>query len=189
MKKFLMIATVAATVMLADSQWASAGRRGGRGGCGGGGCGGGGCGGYMMGGCGFGGCGGGYMMGCATCGGGGYMMGGGGYGGGGMVCVGGVCNIAGGTGLAFAPQVEATLVVNLPADASLTIDDEATASTSGNRVFITPALESGKEYHYTLKAQVIRDGKLQTTTQKVTVRAGEVSRAELTFPSGGVAAQ
>lgn len=188
MKKFLMIVAVAATVMLADSQWASAGRRGGRrGGCGGGGCGGGGCGGYMMGGCGMGGCGGYMMGGCATCGGGGYMMGGG-YGG--AVCIGGNCPIGGGsTALAQAGEAEATLVVQLPADATLMIDNEPTTSTSANRVFVTPALESGKEYHYTLKAQVIRDGEVRIATQQVTVRAGEVSRVELNVPVEGVASR
>jgi uncharacterized protein (TIGR03000 family) len=74
-------------------------------------------------------------------------------------------------------------VVNLPADATLTIDDEATASTSGNRVFVTPPLENGREFHYTLKAKIVRDGQVQTTTQRVAVRAGEVSRIELTIPA------
>jgi uncharacterized protein (TIGR03000 family) len=198
MKKFMMIAAMAASVMLADSQLASAGRRGGRGGCGG--CGGGGCGSYG-GGCGFGGCGfggygfGGYAMGCATCGHGGYAYGVGGAGtyvaASGFTCPGGVCSIAsGGAVLAqAAPSAGATLVVNLPADATLTIDDEPTASTSANRVFVTPPLQSGKEFHYTLTARVVRDGKVQTTTQRVAVRAGEVSSIELTIPAAGVAAQ
>ncbi len=196
MKKFLLMVAVAATMMLASSQLASA-RRGGRGGCGGGGCGG--CGGgMMMGGCGMGGCGmmmggcgmggygmgygGGMMMGgCSSCG-GGYVMGGG-------ACVGGVCTIGGGATVAQAADNEATLLVTLPEDATLTIDDEETTSTSANRVFISPALEQGKEYEYTLKAQVVRDGKVQVATAKVTVRPGETSQVELTVPAQGVAAQ
>ncbi|HZV03846.1 MAG TPA: TIGR03000 domain-containing protein [Gemmataceae bacterium] len=194
MKKFLMIVAVATVALLADSQLASARR----GGCGGGGRGGrhggcgGGCGGSMMGGCGMGGCGmggcgmgGGYAMGgCATCG-GGYVMGGG-------ACPGGVCSIGGGATSALAllgSSTEATLIVNLPEDATLTIDGEATTSTSAQRVFVTPTLEQGKEYEYTLKAQVVRDGKPQIATAKVTVRPGETSQVELKVPAAGVAAQ
>lgn len=200
MKKFLLIVAVAAMAVLADSQLASA-RRGGRGGCGGGGRGG--CGGHAMGGCGMGGCGmgygmgmggcgmggcgmggfGGYASGCATCG-GGYVMGGG-IG----ACPGGLCGVGGITGHVQAASNEATIVVTLPEDATLTIGNEETTSTSSERVFISPALESGKEYEYTLKAKVVRDGQTQTATARVTVRPGEVSRVELKVPAAGVAAQ
>jgi hypothetical protein len=43
-----------------------------------------------------------------------------------------------------------TLVVHLPDDARLTIDGNATKSTSETRVFTSPALPRGKELHYTL---------------------------------------
>ncbi|GEM_PF-3221277 len=196
MKKFLLMAAVAAVALLADSQWASArrgcggGRHGGCGGCGGcgmmmGGCGMGGCG-LGYGGCGMGGCGlgyGGYVMGgCATCG-GGYVLGSG-------SCSGGVCSITGGGAAhAQATGTEATLIVNLPEDATLTIDGQETISTSSQRVFVTPALEQGKEYEYTLKAKVKRDGKVEVATAKVTIRPGEVSQVELKLPAEGVAAQ
>jgi uncharacterized protein (TIGR03000 family) len=100
-----------------------------------------------------------------------------------------MCSLAGGTVVVQGNESQATLMVNLPADATLTIDDEATASTSGNRVFVTPPLETGKEFHYTLKAKIVRDGRVQTTTQQVAVRAGEVSRVELTIPATTGAAQ
>ena len=188
MKKFLLVMVVAATALLADSQSASA-RRGGRGGCGGSSCGGGGCGssmggcgscGMSYGGCSTGGCGMSYG-GCST-GGCGMAMGG-------SSCVGGVCAIGGGATYAQANGNEATLVVTLPADATLSIDDAATSSISANRVFVTPALEAGKEYEYTLKAQVVRDGKKQIVTEKVTVRAGKTSQVELNLPAAGIAAQ
>jgi uncharacterized protein (TIGR03000 family) len=193
MKKFLLTVALASLVVLADSQWASArrggcggGRHGGGGGCGMG-CGGygGGCG-MMMGGCGMGGCG--MMMGGCGMGGCGY----GGYGGyvmGGAGCPGGVCSIGGG-GLAVVQVAsnEATLIVSLPQDATLTIDGEETTSTSAQRVFVTPALEEGKEYEYTLKAKVERDGKVEIATTKVTFRAGETKPVELKFAQG-VAAQ
>jgi uncharacterized protein (TIGR03000 family) len=194
MKKFLMVVALASLALLADSQWASARR----GGCGGGrhggggcmmGCGGmGGCG-MMMGGCGMGGHG--MMMGGCGMGGCGMMGGHGGYAMGGGGCPGGVCSSFGSIGNAAvvqAPSNEATLIVTLPENATLTIDGQETTSTSAQRVFVTPALEDGKEYEYTLKAKVKRDGKVEIATAKVSFRAGETKPVELKFAQG-VAAQ
>src|SRR5690348_5543192 len=122
------------------------------------GCGYGGCG-YGYGGCGYGGCG--Y--------GGGYAYGGCGNGG----CGFGGCGYAyAGSGQAYyASAVDttmATLVVTLPEDAKLTIDDEPTASTSDTRIFSTRGLTPGQDYVYTLKAKVTRDGETLSVTKKVT---------------------
>jgi uncharacterized protein (TIGR03000 family) len=197
MRKLLLIAAVSATLVLLGVANASAGHRGcggGRGhggGCGhgGGGCGyGGGGGGYGGGGCGYGG---GYGGGCSTCGsasygGSGYAM---------STCTGPYCNVAatGGyasaTAVASTPRQEATLLVSLPANATLLVDDYQTKSTSPNRVFRTPALETGKDFHYTLTAQVpTADGKMETITKQVTVRAGESTRVNIEAPSSAVAA-
>jgi len=119
---------------------------------------------------------------------------GGGMGGCGMMMggcgMGGVCSInGGGAALAQATGTEATLIVTLPEDATLTIDGEATSSTSAQRVFVSPALEDGKVYEYTLKAQVVRDGETKIATAKVSVRPGQTSQVELSVPAAGVAAQ
>jgi uncharacterized protein (TIGR03000 family) len=76
----------------------------------------------------------------------------------------------------------ATLVLNVPADAKLTIDGYVTKSTSPQRRFITPPLETGREYTYTLKAEVTNDGKTEVVTQRVAVRAGQVTNATITLP-------
>jgi uncharacterized protein (TIGR03000 family) len=78
--------------------------------------------------------------------------------------------------------------VSLPADAKLTFDGEATTSTSSQRVFVSPVLPAGQEYHYTLQAEVVVDGKSVTVSKTVAVRAGEQSRVTLT-PVTGVAAR
>ncbi len=80
----------------------------------------------------------------------------------------------------------AVIVVSLPANAKLTIDGEATTSTSQQRVFTSPALPAGKDFHYTLQAEVVVDGKPVTVSKTVAVRAGEQSRVTLT-PVTGVA--
>jgi uncharacterized protein (TIGR03000 family) len=83
----------------------------------------------------------------------------------------------------------ATIVVNLPADAKLTVDDNATSSTSERRLFVTPNLMTGREYHYTLKAEVIRDGKTVSVEEHVAVRPGEETRVTLKLPSAVASAR
>jgi len=83
----------------------------------------------------------------------------------------------------------ATLVVNLPEDATLTIDGVPTTSTSSRRVFLTPDLEKGQKYQYTLKATVMRDGKPVQAEQPVIVRSGEESQVTLKLPATSVAAR
>src|SRR5262249_26990094 len=50
-----------------------------------------------------------------------------------------------------------------------------------------PALEPGKEFNYTLKGEIVRDGKTVTASQRITVRAGEETRVNLEFPTARVA--
>lgn len=76
----------------------------------------------------------------------------------------------------------ATLLVSLPASARLTIDGAATTSTSSLRVFITPALQTGKDYSYTLQAEIVVDGKTLAVRKNVSMRAGKESRVLLEFP-------
>jgi uncharacterized protein (TIGR03000 family) len=67
----------------------------------------------------------------------------------------------------------ATIRVHLPADATLTIDGEATASTSSTRWFVSPPLPRGEGFSYELKAKVRRDGRVVTLTKRVPVQAGQ----------------
>lgn len=73
----------------------------------------------------------------------------------------------------------ATLVVNLPASARLTVDGVQTRSTSSVRTFVSPALEPGKSFSYTLTAEYSRDGQPLTVTRRVRVTAGETVRVDL----------
>jgi uncharacterized protein (TIGR03000 family) len=91
---------------------------------------------------------------------------------------------------------EATIIANLPADATLTIDGERTQSTGGTRMFVSPPLQPGKTYQYTLRAEVNRDGRRETTSRTVDVQAGRTTNVNIDFsglnqgerlnpPSGG----
>jgi len=172
----------------------------GRGGCNG--CGGG-CGG------GYGGCSGGYGgagwgAGCHGGGGwGGGCHGGGGWGGG---CSGGGWGCNGGRTMMYGPEparampepvpapmtrqdapAPATLVVNLPADGVLTIDDAPTAAVAARRTFVSPPLAPGVEYHYNLKMELQRNGQTVAVTRRVAVRAGQQTEVTLDPPAAGVA--
>jgi uncharacterized protein (TIGR03000 family) len=80
----------------------------------------------------------------------------------------------------------ATIVVELPRDAKLTIDDVPTVSTAPRRTFVSPSLVAGREYRYTLKAELTRDGGPQVVTKQVTVRAGQESQVTMEFPAAVV---
>lgn len=213
MRKLAILAVLAATASLIGADMALA--RGGRGGCGSS-CGSSGCGygGYSRcgvgygGGCGvsYGGCG-------TTYGGCGVSYGGCGvsYGGCGTAVYGGYCAPTVGYGcqgavpahpMPPAPMKDgkkidmgslaapATLIVNLPADATLKVDDYQTVSKSETRVFTTPELAPGKDFVYTLKAEVIRDGKPVVVEQVVKVRAGETTPITLNLGAAtGVASR
>jgi uncharacterized protein (TIGR03000 family) len=80
----------------------------------------------------------------------------------------------------------ATIIVSLPAEAKLLIDDASTTSTSAQRAFVSPSLEPGKDFYYTLKGELERDGRTYTTSQRVVVRAGQETRVQLDFPAASV---
>jgi uncharacterized protein (TIGR03000 family) len=83
----------------------------------------------------------------------------------------------------------ATIVVSVPADAKVTVDGRPTASNSTRRTLITPALEQGAEYVYSLRAEVTRDGQTLAQTQQVTVRAGETFQVPFSFAASSVASR
>jgi uncharacterized protein (TIGR03000 family) len=81
----------------------------------------------------------------------------------------------------------ATIVVSLPAEAKLMIDDHITQSTSTTRVFASPNLEAGREFYYTIRGELTLDGQTVTTSKRVAVHAGEETRIQLEFPAASVA--
>jgi uncharacterized protein (TIGR03000 family) len=174
---------------------------GGYGGCYGG-CYGGGWGGYYggcYGGC-YGGGWGGYAYGVYGCYGcyGGWSCYGSGYGGGG-VYYGPTVAPNGGTKEApekLAPPSKqdqssrAKVIIDVPAQAKLYIDDQPMSNKTGQRTFVTPPLERGQTYFYDVKIVLIVDGQEKVQTQRVVLRAGEVAAANFSSaPSGTATAQ
>jgi uncharacterized protein (TIGR03000 family) len=83
----------------------------------------------------------------------------------------------------------ATIVVSLPAGARLTVDGVPTRSTAAVRTLVTPALETGASYVYTLRAEVGQGNETVAQTRQVNVRAGETTQVPFTFTSTGVASR
>jgi uncharacterized protein (TIGR03000 family) len=82
-----------------------------------------------------------------------------------------------------AAMAPATLLIHLPADASLTINTTATAQmTADTRKFVSPPLEPGRDYYYNLQAEVVQGGQRLVTNSRVFVRAGQQSEVTLTIP-------
>ncbi len=82
----------------------------------------------------------------------------------------------GGTGSEGSLPRPAQILVSLPADARLTIDEEKTQSGGTTRLFVSPPLRPDRSYSYTLKAQFVRDGKTVSLTKKASVSAGAETR-------------
>jgi uncharacterized protein (TIGR03000 family) len=70
-------------------------------------------------------------------------------------------------------DLRARIVVTLPADARLTIDDTGTRSDGTRRVFVSPPLQQDRSYSYTFKAEFVREGKTVSVTKKAGVSAGK----------------
>jgi uncharacterized protein (TIGR03000 family) len=133
--------------------------------------------------------------GCYGCCGGGYGCGGGCYGcGGGYgagIATGGGYGAGIGGDIAWTTttpaqtqqfseaEAPATIIVNVPAAAKVTIDGVATTSTSSRRVFVSPELSSDKEFHYTLQAEFEQDGKPVSVKKVVAVRGGRQTEVNL----------
>ena len=77
------------------------------------------------------------------------------------------------------PKAEpGALLVNVPADAKVYVNDVLMKSKSGERLFKTPALEAGETYFYTIRVVTEKAGKEVEEVRKVYVDAGKTTRAE-----------
>lgn len=61
----------------------------------------------------------------------------------------------------------------------MTIDGASTVSTGPQRVFVSPPLHRGRDFSYTLRAELTRGDKTTSVSKKITVRAGEETQVDL----------
>jgi uncharacterized protein (TIGR03000 family) len=79
------------------------------------------------------------------------------------------------------PSDTATIVVRVPADAKVYFDDTLTEKSGSERSFVTPGLQPGQIFFYTIKAEVTRDGKALTQSQRA---GGQVTVFATDWPVG-----
>jgi len=72
----------------------------------------------------------------------------------------------------------ATVVVSVPSDATLLVDGKETKVSGTPHTFVTPELNPGQNYFYTMTVKAERNGKPVVETQRVVVKAGETTRVE-----------
>jgi uncharacterized protein (TIGR03000 family) len=70
-----------------------------------------------------------------------------------------------------------TVLVKLPADATMFIDGVKADLDSATRQFNTPTLQAGQDYYYTIRVEALRNGELVTQSQRLIVRAGQTAEA------------
>jgi uncharacterized protein (TIGR03000 family) len=75
----------------------------------------------------------------------------------------------------------AVILVTVPVGAKVTFNGWTSSSTSTTRRFQTPALEPGKEYAYTLRAELLQDGQTLVQNHQVVVRAGQETEVPIRF--------
>src|SRR5687768_9578201 len=76
-------------------------------------------------------------------------------------------------------KADGLLAIEVPADAKIFVNGQATRSTGEHREFVSRDLELGYNYAYEVRAEVIRDGQTIEQTKKIDLRAGK--RAEVAF--------
>jgi uncharacterized protein (TIGR03000 family) len=79
-----------------------------------------------------------------------------------------------------AEPTPAIIEIVLPPNAKLYVSDDLIRSKPGPHRLETPPLEMGKGYTYEFHIEIEHDGKTETFTRKVPVRAGETSKADFT---------
>jgi uncharacterized protein (TIGR03000 family) len=73
-----------------------------------------------------------------------------------------------------AAPAPARITVRLPEKASLYVDDVlCPQKDTAERSFETPTLDPGKTYHYTLRVELVRDGRTLKEDRRIDMKAGK----------------
>lgn len=73
---------------------------------------------------------------------------------------------------------QARILVQLPADAKLYVDDQLSNQSATPRTLVTPVLQNGRDYTYTLRVEAVRNGQTVVATKDVVFRAGDNKAVE-----------
>jgi uncharacterized protein (TIGR03000 family) len=79
------------------------------------------------------------------------------------------------------PTAPGLVLVSSPVDARVKLDNTISLSNAPVRKFGIPSLRQGKKYEYTVKGEVVRNGRTLTATKMITIEAGQEIRVDLDF--------
>lgn len=80
--------------------------------------------------------------------------------------------------------VDGLLAVNVPQDAKIYVNGQATSSTGEARQYVSRNLQPGFNYSYEVRAEVVREGRTVEQVKKIDLRAGETANLAFDFPAG-----
>ena len=80
-------------------------------------------------------------------------------------------------------RADGLLAVSVPQDAKVFVNGQVTTSTGETRQYVSRDLNSGFNYTYEVRAEVVRDGRTVEQVKKIDMRAGQT--ANLAFDFGG----
>jgi uncharacterized protein (TIGR03000 family) len=75
----------------------------------------------------------------------------------------------------------AYLNISVPADAKLYLQDQLMTVEGADRRFVTPVIAAGETHMYTVKVEIVRDGKTLTKTAQTTVTPGQEAYVAVAF--------
>jgi len=78
-------------------------------------------------------------------------------------------------------RADGLLSVNVPDDAKIFVNGQATTSVGEVRQYVSRDLAAGFNYSYEVRAEVVRDGRTVEQVKKIDVRAGETANVAFDF--------
>jgi uncharacterized protein (TIGR03000 family) len=101
-----------------------------------------------------------------------------------IVCMLTTCWVLDAAGQNVPRNSRAKIIVKVPEDAKVYIEDLPTKQSGTTRTYNTPDLKAGEELFFHLKVEVVRQGKLITKTKKIAVLAYHISVVDFSTIAG-----
>jgi uncharacterized protein (TIGR03000 family) len=78
-------------------------------------------------------------------------------------------------------RADGLLAVNVPEEAKIYVNGQATSSTGNTRQYVSRDLQTGFNYTYEVRAELVRDGRTVEQVKKIDLRAGETANLAFDF--------
>jgi len=79
-------------------------------------------------------------------------------------------------------QIRSTIIIDVPQNAKLYVDDNLMKDGPTQRIFQTPLLNPNETYYYDLRVEALINGRVSTDRQRILIRPGQTVTAAFTEP-------